>query len=489
MPKPPLAGWFAAILLAAPALAGDPGPLPLGPEPPKAAPADGPAAQAPAKPEFETGKLIARVVTRHDGAQSYALYLPKAYTPDRKWPILYGFSPAAQGSDPVKLFMAAAEQHGWIVVGSNNAQNGPFEPIQAAIAAMLKDTAARLAVDEQRRYATGFSGGARVAFFLATDQGFAGAIPCGAGMSQGQKAPEKGGKLAVCGLVGSRDFNYLEMLRLEEGLKNLGLRQRLLVFDGEHRWPGPALCGAALRYLELLARLDAGKAAEKEAGAILEAEQADADKLLEAKGQYLRGYGRFEELARLLKDAEERKKPVLERIAAIEATERYQRERKAQADLAAANAECAKMPGADERFTKTVEVMTKFAAENAATDAAESVAGQLRGLAIQLSLGGSQLHQTGRYAEACVYLKRARLLLPKDPGVAYNLACAQARSGEKDLALKTLTESVELGFNDEAHLKKDPDLDSLREAEEYKKVIEKLAALPPDKKKPEPFGP
>jgi tetratricopeptide (TPR) repeat protein len=470
------------MLAAAVALAGDPGPLPPAPEEPKAAPAE-----PLAKPEFETGKLIAKVVTRHDESQSYALYLPKAYTPEKKWPILYGFSPGAQGSDPVKLFMAAAEKYGWIVVGSNNSQNG--QPIQAAIDALLKDTAARLAIDEKRRYATGFSGGARVAFFLAAGQGFAGVIPCGAGMSQGQKTPEKGAKLAVCGIVGARDFNYMEMLRLEGGLKGLELRQRLMVFDGEHRWPGPATCGAALRYLELVALVDAGKAAGKEAGEILEAEGADADKLLEVKGQYLRGYGRFEDLARLLAAAEECRKPVLERIAAIEATERYQKEKKAQADLAAANAECAKIPGVDERFTKTIEVLTKFAAENAGTDAAESVVGQLRGLAFQLSMGGSQRHQDGRYAEACVYLKRARLLAPKDPTVAYNLACAQARAGEKDNALKTLAEAVELGFTDGAHIKKDADLDSVRETEEYKKVIEKLEALPKPKRPDEPFGP
>jgi Flp pilus assembly protein TadD len=88
-----------------------------------------------------------------------------------------------------------------------------------------------------------------------------------------------------------------------------------------------------------------------------------------------------------------------------------------------------------------------------------------------------------------VYLKRARLLAPKDPTVAYNLACAQARAGEKDPALKTLAEAVELGFTDGAHIKKDADLDSVREAEEYKKVIEKLDALPKPKRPDEPFGP
>ena len=438
-----------------------------------AAPAEE-AAPAPAKPAFETGKVIEKVVTLHDEKQSYALYLPKAYTPEKKWPILYGFSPGARGSDPVRLFQAAAEKHGWIVVGSNNSQNGPHEPIQEAVDALLKDTAARLAIDDSRRYATGFSGGARVAFWLSTEKGFAGVMPCGAGLSQGQKPIEKGSKLAVFGMVGTRDFNYIEMIRLEETLARLEVRARLAIFDGEHRWPPFELAGAGLRYMQLLWLVGQGRAAEPETAAILEAEMADAGKLLETKGQYLRGYGRLEELARLLRGAAEPRKAPVERIAEIAATARYKKARGAQAALAAAKAECAAIADVEEQFAKSVEVMEKFAGANAGTDAAEGAANQLRGLAFQRSMGGSQLHAAKRYPEACTYLGRARKIAPKDAGVAYNLACAQARAGRKDEALKTFAESVELGFKDVEHIKKDDDLETLRESEAYKKVIEKL---------------
>ncbi len=464
-----LLGLVCAVLLAAgrPAVAlevAEPG----APERPAAGPAEA---------RLETGRIIEKVATLHDPQQSYALYLPKAYTPEKKWPVLYGFSPAARGTDPVKLFAAAAEKYGWIVVGSNNSQNGPHEPIQAAIEAMLKDTGARLAIDWNRRYATGFSGGARVAFHLALSQPpFAGVIACGAGMPGYAKPPERGAKLAVCGIIGTRDFNYIELLRLEDTLRKLELRQRLTIFDGEHRWPSPELCGAALRYMELVWLVDQGRSGEEAVADILDAELADAAKLLEAKGQFLRGYGRYEELARLFKDSEERRKPVLDRIAAVEATERYKRERKAQAELAALKVEWAAIPDAEEQFARTVEGMAGFAAANPDADAGIGAVNQLRGMAFQFATGGSQLHAAGRYAEACTYLKRARLLLPKDQGVAYNLACAQARAGRKDEALKSFAESVELGFRDLDHIKKDPDLDSLRESEEYKKVIEKLAA-------------
>jgi hypothetical protein len=48
-----------------------------------------------------------------------------------------------------------------------NSQNGPWEPIQAAMDAVWADTEARFKLSTTRRYASGFSGGSRVSFALA----------------------------------------------------------------------------------------------------------------------------------------------------------------------------------------------------------------------------------------------------------------------------------------------------------------------------------
>ena len=40
--------------------------------------------------------------------QSYALYLPSTYSPDKQWPILYCFDPAYRGMLPLQLFRDAA---------------------------------------------------------------------------------------------------------------------------------------------------------------------------------------------------------------------------------------------------------------------------------------------------------------------------------------------------------------------------------------------
>src|SRR5438045_1728483 len=58
------------------------------------------------------GEVIDRVdVPGHPG-QTYALYLPSNYTPDREWPVLYCLDPGARGKTPVDRFAAAAEKAG-----------------------------------------------------------------------------------------------------------------------------------------------------------------------------------------------------------------------------------------------------------------------------------------------------------------------------------------------------------------------------------------
>jgi len=59
---------------------------------------------------------------------------------------------------------------------------------------------------------------------------------------------------------------------------------------------------------------------------------------------------------------------------------------------------------------------------------------------------------------------------------AYNIACACALSGKTVQALDWLEKSVDLGYREFEHMKKDSDLDSLREEERYLKLVGQLGA-------------
>jgi predicted esterase len=204
--------------------------------------------------DFEKGKLIERVVCQGDSGQSYALYLPSAFDPGKKWPILFLFDPAARGAAGVEAFRAAAETYGWILAGSNNSTNGPMRESAAAAWAVWADALKRLPLDERRVYASGFSGGARVAsvFPQVIGRAIAGVIGCGAGLSAGIKTGELKAA-AYFGLTGLADFNYGEMKNLDLAFDPSGVPHRFLFFEGVHGWPDQPLCARAVSWMEVMA--------------------------------------------------------------------------------------------------------------------------------------------------------------------------------------------------------------------------------------------
>jgi tetratricopeptide (TPR) repeat protein len=69
----------------------------------------------------------------------------------------------------------------------------------------------------------------------------------------------------------------------------------------------------------------------------------------------------------------------------------------------------------------------------------------------------------------------------------YNVACALARNQQPDQALDSLKMAIELGYDDYEKIKSDPDLDSLRELERYKQLVEKPKSDAPTPDSSQPF--
>ena len=198
------------------------------------------------------GQIIEKVVCANNAAQSYALYLPSSYSPTGKWPILYAFDPGARGKIPLERFKEAAEKYGWIVVGSNNSRNGPPQPSADAWQALWQDTHDRFAIDQERVYTTGFSGGARMAILFAHLCGgcVAGVIACGAGFPNGIP-PSPAMRFIFFGTVGVDDFNFPEVKTLEDALMKAGIAHRVQVFPGPHDWAPVAVATEAVEWMEL----------------------------------------------------------------------------------------------------------------------------------------------------------------------------------------------------------------------------------------------
>jgi hypothetical protein len=199
------------------------------------------------------GKIVPKVVCLARPEQSYALYLPSAYTPQKRWPIVYVFDPGARGMLPTQIMKDAAEQYGYIIATSNNSRNGPWKPEAEAATAVLDDTHARLAIDDRQLYTAGFSGGARLASRVAQICKCAhGVFLNGAGFSP-DGAPSRDAIFPVFMTAGMMDFNYSELVRLEGDLASLGFPHFLRRFEGAHEWAPAEIWPEAFAWMNLLA--------------------------------------------------------------------------------------------------------------------------------------------------------------------------------------------------------------------------------------------
>jgi hypothetical protein len=96
-----------------------------------------------------TGTFVEKVACANDATQTYTLFLPTAYTPQRQWPLLFVFDPRGRGTMAARIFKDAAERFGWIIA-DNTRSDGPWESNRRAVAAMWPDALMRYAVDERR---------------------------------------------------------------------------------------------------------------------------------------------------------------------------------------------------------------------------------------------------------------------------------------------------------------------------------------------------
>lgn len=183
------------------------------------------------------GIILPDVKTRTDSTINYALYLPSNYSTSKNWPIILIFDAQSRGKLPLELYKDLAEKYGYILIGSNNSKNGiDWNVNKEQIKTLINDVFRRFAIDQQRVYTMGFSGGARVACLVAIDLAkIQGVIGCAAGFPQLDKPIET--PFCYIGFSGDEDFNRVEMIRLDESLNSSVMPFYIRFYKGKHDWP------------------------------------------------------------------------------------------------------------------------------------------------------------------------------------------------------------------------------------------------------------
>ena len=462
------------------------------------------------------GEVVSKVVCAAASNFSYSLYLPKAYDPAKKWPVVYCFDPGGRGSVPVKQFEAAAEEYGYIVAGSNDSHNGPNVPLESIIAALWEDTHSRFSIDEKRVYTSGFSGGARVAVAVAYSKqaDVAGVIACSGGFP-GSRKPDKNISFVFFGTTGVQDFNFPELFNLADTLDSLGVTNRLEFFDGEHEWAPPELCTEAIEWMEiqairlgrrtkdtaliqkLEARLAAIAESQESAGKSYLAWKSYASIVSDFAG--LADTARFEAKAVELKNsktAKDQLKQIKEEIKHQQLIASRLEQLKAAATLGTGSSASSDTNGGQQPLgtlngsTSDESNQGKLAASSDLSREIKDLKKRLMGkeqtpdkIVASRVLSGffvgcyelAEIYKsTKRYDLAAANLEFGSEVRPQSAGIYYSLAQTYALAGNKSKLLAALDKAISNGWTDADAIEKEKAFDPFRRDPAYARIIERL---------------
>ena len=435
---------------------------------------------------IQLGKVIEKVVVQTHPDQSYAAFLPTAYSPDRSWPTVFCFDPRARGRIAIERFVQAAEKHGYVVLCSNNSRNGLTGQAVAEIFTDFWDDAhARFSIDKNRTYAAGFSGGARLATtFASRCRGcLAGVIGAGAGFGA-DIAPDEKSPFAYFGVVGVDDFNFGEMWELEKRLGQLRAPYRFENFGGGHEWAPQEKIEQAFAWLTLQA-MKSGVAPkdEKFIEEQFNVRAAAADQFLSG-GHYVDAHRAFSSIVRDFLEFRD-VQLAADKLQQVSKSAELKKEVSTEEDLYRRQLREAgeirmlwmKPPNPDEtglpRSQATVRLADWRKKRDLTVDSRDRRLARriLSHLTIESFETAQANLRSSNYTEALANFQLAKEIDPKNANTAFEIAKVYALNKQKKPALQSLEEAVSLGFKDVSRLKAETAFSSLSDEPRYQKVL------------------
>ena len=134
-------------------------------------------------------------------------------------------------------------------------KNGPWGPVVGDFLAAHDDVIKRVRIDENKKLATGHSGGVRgSSLFVQARPGFCGLILQSAGAASVRNAYDgagiqRNGKLCVAMTMGNADPNKAEVDRMKAAINNPA-RFRSFEFPGGHQWAPQDVFEQAIGWIE-----------------------------------------------------------------------------------------------------------------------------------------------------------------------------------------------------------------------------------------------
>ena len=444
-----------------------------------------------AQTRIPKGEIADQIRSAYDPNQTHVIYVPSSYTPEKKWPVLFCFDARGRGRIPAELFKEGAERLGWIIVSSNHSRSDdPNFSNLNILNAMWSDAHRWFSLNENRIYATGFSGGARLAWGLGYiyPKSTAGVIGVGGGI-HAERPPTKDTPFVWYGMSGKLDFNYLEIRNLDQQLHSLGVPSRTEFFEGTHNWPPSSeYCSRAMNWMELQAMKkdraprDAAWIQKQFESGLEAAKKQEATNLFEAYGKYeaLReDFGNLLDVSGIVQKIKE--------LSNNDAVKKAKEERKKREQFEEKHLEKYLKTLGDFRngsdipafrsLKSDLEItrLQKESREKMNTPEGDMYGRLLQSVSVQLSFYLPQYFLEKKDAQrAITSLMLASEIHPEDPFVWFNTAIAHAQKGDKEKAIESLQKSVDMGLKNKKYIEDEKAFDALKTDQHFQQILAKI---------------
>lgn len=441
------------------------------------------------------GQLNEQVQSVSDPTQRFAVYLPPGFDPARPTPILFLMDPRGRARVPARLFQAAAERFGYILISSyNSASDGAVDPNFVAMQAMWADANRWFTLLPGRIYVGGFSGTARTATVLAkTRPVITGVVSAGAGFSVDVR-PSADTPFLYYGAVGTIDYNFHEVDLLEHALAEHNLPHRIETFPGPHSWMTPSVAMRAIEWFELRAMQAGTRTVDTalvdawwERDSQIAAERLTQGQWLDGSRQYaamVRDYAGLKDtsLARggatRLADAAQTREELKRRKAGARASIDWVKERLSEA-VSAFPPGAARPTMSEANLAAALSItQLRHEAQSEVPDIALEAQRQINQLGVQLGFYlPQQAIARGEWARAGYYLSVSMAIDDQSPVAWYLKAQSDAHLNRPREVVTSLQRAVASGFRDVTLIEAEPAFAKLRQDPGFAAVLADLRRM------------
>lgn len=415
---------------------------------------------------FDVGKIISHVYCKNDALQSYALYIPLKGKAE-SLPVMYFFDPHGNGSFPLTKYKSLAERYGFILIGSNNSKNGnDLESAEKIWNILVADTKARLKINNERIYTCGFSGGGKVACYIALQHSEVKGVIANSGALP-EVSRTGNFHFSFVAIAGEGDMNMTELVSISNELEKTQTRHRIIFFNGNHEWAPEQTMDIAFTALQIDAMHDHLMPSDQH---LVESFILKTRKKIDVylkEGNYLKAESEYKFLASLPDiDTSPEAKNIKEQVAAIKSNPGYAKQLRSKQDLLAReenwkNEFNEKFGTGDASYwQKTINDFRQQARKQ--TDEGSMYQRLLAYLSLAFYSISNQLITTDRNQDTQHFVDLYKMVDPANSEAWYFSAVLNARNNNVKAVENDLFKAMSIGFADKDRMRRQPEFQKVK---------------------------